>query len=168
MRVKGRDQADWGFRVATPGWHTVSFQEGIDIFTNATSGKQSVTIPMTIDEGGSDDGIKLTVFCPYKDDNGDYSQFGEQKVADCLSAAGLYEKFEERFPGDISLFESQVLEAIKVKLPGCFAKVKLELDKAGKYTNIIQIANLKADTGAASNPSTDGAKTAGASKNVNW
>ena len=148
MRAQKREGADWGFRVPTPGWHTVCFQEGVDLFTNETSGKQSVTVPAVIDEGGADDGIRLTVFCPYKDDTGGFSAFGEQKLADVLSAVNLFDKFEEKFPGDVSLFEAHILEAVKIKVPGCFAKMKVELSKDSKYSNIVGIAGMKADTAA--------------------
>lgn len=146
MRATKREGADWGFRVPTPGWHTVCFQEGIDLYTNEASGKQSVTIPSVIDEGGADDGIKLTIFCPYKDDSGGFSAFGEQKLADILSATGLYDKFEEKYPGDISLFEAHILEAVKLKLPECFCKMKVELSKDGKYSNVVGIVGAGADT----------------------
>jgi len=146
MRTKGRENADWGFRVPTPGWHSVVVLEGVDVLTNEKSGKQSLMIPLNIEEGSADDGIRVSIFCPYKDENGDYSEFGEQKAADFLQAIGLAEKFEEKFPGDISLFDTEPLNALKLKLPGRPAKVKLELSSDGKYTNVVGVKDISAAT----------------------
>lgn len=144
MRTKQRESADWGFRVPTEGLHIVCIAEGVDILTNANSGKQSLMIPAIITEGGEDDGIKVTVFCPYKDAEGNFSEFGEQKAADVLNAVGMYEKFEEKFPGDTSLFDVPVVEAMKLKLPGTFCKMDIKLSSDGKYTNVMGVCKVDA------------------------
>jgi hypothetical protein len=170
MRAKERTSAEWGFRVPTPGWHQVCFQEGIDVLTNANSGKQSVMVPASIDEGSADDGIRVSVFCPYKDDQGAYSEFGEQKLADILSAVGLFGKFEEMYPGDTSLFEPEILDKVKIKLPGLFCKVKLELSTDGKYSNVVGIAAMNVEvknTPAKAAPAAK-AEAPAAKKNVEW
>lgn len=157
MRAQKREEANWGFRVPTEGWHVVTISEGIDITVNEKSGKQSLMIPAVIAEGSEDDGIKVTIFCPYKDASGDLSAFGEQKAADVLNAVGLFDKFEEAFPGDISLFDPEVIEAIKLKLPGTFCKMDIQIND--KYANIMGVTKVNADTSDKKSKGKSAAKT---------
>lgn len=139
MKGQKRETAEWGFRIPTPGWHTVQFQEGIEILTNEATGKKSLIIPTVIDEESDDAGIKLSIFAPVGQD------FGEQKVADVLSVTELYDAFEKKFPGDVSVFQADFIEGLKIKLPGKFAKMKVEASKDGKYSNVIGVANIKVE-----------------------
>ncbi len=139
MRFKGDANADFGFKVVSDGYHKAYFTDGIDIKLNEASGKTSVWLPLIID-GGEDDGAKITMFLPYKDEK----NFGEQRLANVLSKAGLFAMFEEKFPGDVSLFDTKVFDLIKLKLNGKFVKIKVERSKDGKNANIANMYTVDA------------------------
>jgi hypothetical protein len=142
MRVQGRENPDYSaFENPAPGWHNAVVQEGIDFLRKdgaemvGAKGNKTILVNMLID-GGEDDGKKISQMCPYE------TEFGEQKLADLLVATGLAAKFEEKFPGDVSLFDPQVFQAIQLKLPKQFLQVFIEISKDGKYANIGSVAKM--------------------------
>jgi hypothetical protein len=138
MRVKGREEPDYSFQIPAPGWHNAVIQEGIDFLkkdgedTVSAKGNRTIIVNMVI-EGGEDNGKKVSIFAPYD------TEFGELKLADLLTVTGLAPKFEEKFPGDVSLWDPKVFQAIQLKLPKNFLQVKLELTKDGKNVNVVNI-----------------------------
>ena len=158
MRKQGRESGSWGLRTAVDGWHTVCFEEGIgylekdgEIVKDKKTGTYNlIVIPAKIKEDDQDqDGVSLDVIV------NEGTDFGEQKIVDILAAAGLFAAFEKNFPGDISVWDKKVMDAIKSKLPGKFAKYRTETTKDGKYTNVVEFASMKVDTSASSKPKAD-------------
>lgn len=141
MKVAGRENAKWGFEPPKDGFHLVTFQEGIKylekdgaILTDKNNNKL-IVFPVTIkDERDPDNGKNINQIFS---ENTDWS---EQKIADLLVAAGIYKKFEENFPGDVSVFDQQAMDVIKVRLPGCSAALKIETDKKG-YQNVVETSS---------------------------
>lgn len=144
MKVKGREHAEWGFRKPEDGWHVVEMLEGIDILKNkegeiAVDGKGNTLykFPAKINqESAADHGLDISQIVAE-------SSFGEQKIADMLAGAGLFNKFDEKYPGEHSYFEKPIMDTIKIKLPGTFCKMKTETSKDGKYSNVVEIASMK-------------------------
>lgn len=159
MKVQGREQGEWGFSKAADGWHLICFDEGIGLLTNKEGevvkddkDRDLYKLPATIKDS-ADESNDISV-----DQIVVASDFGEQKIADILAAVGLFKKFAEKFPGDVSFFEPKVMEAIKTKLPGKFMKVYTEQTKDGKYTNVTKFAKADAKTDAP--PAPKGTKAA--------
>jgi len=149
MRKQGRESGSWGLRTAVDGWHTVCFEEGIgylekdgEIIKDKKTGTYNlIVIPAkTVSDDPEQDGINLNTVI------NEGTDFGEQKIADILAAAGLFAAFEKNFPGDISIWDKKVMDAVKSKLPGKFAKFRVETSKDGKYTNVVEFASMKTDT----------------------
>jgi len=141
---QGKDSADWGFTPPSDGWHMIEFQEGIAYLEKDgkvledKKGKKLIAFPAVIKEDGTDDdGKKVSVIVAEGTD------FGEQKVADILVATELFEKFEQHFPGDVSVFDSAPWSKIVTSVPGKFAKIKIEASKDGKFANIVGLTNVK-------------------------
>ena len=150
MKVQGRENADWSSRMASDGWHTVVISEEIGYKKNKEGevikdkkGNALFFIPAVIKEEGDDDGIQQTVIASYG------TTFGEQKIADVLAATKLFKIFEEKFPGDVSLWDEKVLNAVRDKLQGKFMKMRIETSKDGKYSNIVELNTVDAATPAA-------------------
>ena len=138
MRVKGREEPDYNFQIPAAGWHNVIVQEGIDFLKKdgedkvSDKGNRTIIVNMVID-GGEENGKRCSLFCPFE------TEFGEQKLADLLVVTGMAPKFEEKFPGDVSLWDPKVFQAIQLKLPKSFLQVKLEQTKDGKNVNIVNM-----------------------------
>ena len=138
MRVKGREEPDYNFQIPAAGWHNVIVQEGIDFLKKdgedkvSDKGNRTIIVNMVID-GGDDNGKRVSLFCPFE------TEFGEQKLADLLVVTGMAPKFEEKFPGDVSLWDTKVFQAIQLRLPKSFLQVKLEQTKDGKNVNIVNM-----------------------------
>lgn len=139
MKVQGRENASWGFRVPKDGWHTVVMNEGINLAVNESSGKESLYFPFTVAEGSEDDGAKSGAFVNTRDENHQPYKQVEQQIADVILNVGLAEGFEKTFPGDVSYIDSKVIDMIKIKVPGCYCDVELKsTTKDGKTrTNVI-------------------------------
>jgi hypothetical protein len=153
MKVKGREDANWGYRIASAGYHIVEIQDGVEFTLDEQGARKSLLIPVSVNEGSDDDGVKIAIFAPANHD------FGEQKVADILAAVGLFAAFEEKFPGDVSFFDKGPFEALKAKLPGQFLKVLVEISKDGKYNNVLETHNVKYEGKAAAGPAKGAAKS---------
>jgi hypothetical protein len=142
--VTNDKSADWGYKKPEDGWHVVEMGEGIDAMKDG-EGKlvkdkkdnQLWKFPAKINEEGSEShGLDVSIVLAE-------TGFGEKKIADIISAIGQADNFEKAFPGDRSFFESAIMDKIKIKLPGQFCKMRTELSKDGKYSNVMEIASLK-------------------------
>lgn len=157
MAITPREVPEYGgFEIPSEGWHMMVVQEGIDFakdkdgnivyseFTNPPS--KSVVVNLAV-QGGDEDGRKVSQWCAYQQGS------GEQRLADLLGVTGLWKKFEAKFPGlgdKISLFDPKVLQAIQIRLPGMFAKVKVVHGAPNKDGNvkakIKSMAHVSVDT----------------------
>lgn len=149
MKAEGRERALHGFVNPSNGWHIAEIQEGIapfevdGVLQTDKKGAQKYIIPFKINDPEDEaNGAILSLF-PAANDR------GEQTVADVLAAAGLYAKFAEKFPGDVSVFDKACFEMIKIKVPGQFVKIRTQINKgknaAGEvkeYANIVETASM--------------------------
>lgn len=124
---------EWGFRKPSDGWHLIQFQDGIDylknkegeVWSDEKTGRKALKLPALVaDEKDESNGLDCSVLVQV-------TEAGEKRMANILNATKLYKKFAEKFPGDIGMFDKDVLAAIKVKLPGQFMKVELATNKNG-------------------------------------
>jgi len=176
MRVEGRERATHGFEKAPDGWHLVEIDEGIDYAKDKETGaireskkgdkQHNITFVIHDDEDIAN-GSKI--FYSIWENNS-----GEQTIADILAATGQYKKFAEKFPGDISVFDINVMSMIKIKLPGQFLKIRTELDKAG-YPKVKETATVSFDPakdekakGKGKDKAADKAETKTAAKSDEW
>ena len=131
MSKAPRENPNYEFQPPAEGWHTVCVLEGID-WTIKDDVKNSLRIPLAIDEGGEDDGKQVSFFCPYRDKkSGSVSTFGEQKLLDMIGATGLWEQFSEKFPPNDEvnyLTIEKAITALKLKLPGRFCQIRVKVD----------------------------------------
>jgi hypothetical protein len=146
MRVKGRENPQYGFQNPSPGWHRMVIQEGIDFYKKDgevvlnDKGNKRIIINMAVD-GGEEDGRRVSHWIGFG------TEFGEQQVADLLVVTGLAKKFEEKFPGEVSLFDPKVYQAIVMKLPGQFLMVNVTHRKGKDDTvnaNVFELAKIGA------------------------
>lgn len=162
-----REEAFWsgGPPAPPPGDYRITFLDNIDIHHNDESGKDSLMIPVTVvDDGKEHDGHQIRIFIPLSSENPD---FAEQKMYDILHAAGLAAKFEEKFPGDISILDRQVIDQIKLRLPdkACIATIGSREYNNKTYSDIKGVKPLTNGTGkparkkSAPQPQTDNTNT---------
>lgn len=161
MKKAGRENANWGFRMPKTGWHTVCALEGIEVTTNPKTNKQSIMVPTAISEDGEDNGLRVTIFIPYKDENGEFIDAGMLKAQDFLLAVGLEDKFIEKFPGETSIFDTEPFNAFKIKVPGTYCKVRLDLSGDGKFVNVMEIADVSYEPAVETTPKKTGAAPKG-------
>jgi hypothetical protein len=147
MRVQGNVQGkiEVGFKRADDGWHIAKFQEGIDLLKNKAqevlktkAGDRKWKFPLVVDDP-EDDSHEIGVDIITQE-----NPRGEQLVADLLGATGLFKKFQENFPGDVSIFEDKVIDKVKVKLssPAQYIRIKTHQspntkDPDNPYVNVI-------------------------------
>jgi hypothetical protein len=132
MLTKGTENVSWGFRNPADGWHTVVFQEGINLKVNETSGKESLYIPLTVDEGSEDDGCKLGTFINTRDENKEAYKSVEKQIGDVLTNSGMYDSFAKKFADASSYLDQRIIDALKIKLPGTFVMVETRMTKDQK------------------------------------
>jgi len=124
-----RGKIESGFKRAGDGWHVVKFQEGITVLQKKDSdggmvdavtkkGDKSWKFPMVV-EDENDESHEASI-----DGIAAENDKGEQLVADFLGATSLYATFAKNFPGEVSVFESKVMDKIKTKLPGQYMRLK--------------------------------------------
>ena len=130
--TKGTENVSWGFRNPVDGWHTVSFQEGINLKVNETSGKESLYIPLTVDEGSDDDGCKLGTFINTRDENKQPYKSVEKQLGDVVTNAGMFDNLTKKFADADSYLDSRIIDTLKIKLPGTFVMVETRMTKDQK------------------------------------
>jgi hypothetical protein len=148
MKAQGREHAEWGFKKPADGWHVVEILEGIGLVTykeekdghaagevvKDKKGNELYKIPARINDEKAEDNeadISQTVSA---------TAFGEQKIADILAGVGEFDNFNTKFPGERSFFEPEIMNAIKVRIPGKFLRMRTETK--GEYSNVVEIANM--------------------------
>lgn len=132
MKEQGREAAEYGgFKHLTPGWHEVVVKEGIEFL------KTKDGVDWQGDKG--EKAYKFTLKCIDEDDNKDVTidricntNNGGQYVADLLAAAGLWQKVVEKFPGDVTVFDQQVMDGIKINLPNKPFMIETDVNKDEK------------------------------------
>ena len=149
MRVEAneRGRIETGFRQAEDGWHVVKFEEGIDYLMNKDglivsnkNGDQMWKLRMVVeDEGDESNGVNIDTVISE-------NAKGEQILVDFLGATGLFAAFSKAFPGDISVFDQNVMNKVKVKLPGQYMRVKTKQneykDKAGEKKIAVNVVGF--------------------------
>lgn len=165
---KDNTSGEWDFRKPTDGWHLIQFGDGIDYLKNKKgevwedekTGQKALKLPALVaDEKDESNGLDASIIVPV-------TEGGEQRMANILAACGLYKKFAERFPGDIGMFNKDVLDAIKVKLPGQTMKVRLETNKKGKQ-NFVEYTTADAKV-ENKNPAPLGSSAPPAQAGMDW
>jgi hypothetical protein len=147
-----------GFKHPSDGFHLCEFLEGIELMmkdgqpmlTTKKSNKQWKFPAKVNDENDADHGLDCSIPFIAEDD------WGEKRIANILHGAGLFADFEKHFPGDRSFFETAIMDKIKMKLPGKFAKIEVETNANGQL-NILTVkpvsynpeADKKAEKGKA-------------------
>lgn len=126
MKLQGRENASWGYRDPSEGWHSCVIKEGINEKVNETSGKSSLFVPLAIQEGSEQDGIPIAIFVNTFDENKQPYKFAEQQIADIVFNAGMGDALDKQFPGDVSYLNSRVIDFIKIKLPGSVVDVEVK------------------------------------------
>lgn len=130
---EGRKDVSWGFRNPADGWHTFSFQEGIQLSINEKTGKESLRVPMAVEEGSDDDGCRVTAFINTHNENREPYKQAEQNIADIITNAGLFEAFSAKFADADSWLDKRIIDAMALKLPGVqvMAETKVQKDQSG-------------------------------------
>jgi hypothetical protein len=103
------------FKQITEGWHKVTFQDGIQPnIKKLDDGKESKTllVPWKIEEDSEDNGAKGAIYIPWGQTS------GEQRIVDILNATVLLTAFEEKYPGDVSAFDPQIVSQFSKRVPG--------------------------------------------------
>jgi len=72
---------------------------------------------------------------------------GEQIVTDFLGATGLFAAFAKNFPGDVSVFDTKVMDKLKGKLPGQLMRGKIKHNENKKnpdqpYVNLVGFGKI--------------------------
>jgi hypothetical protein len=126
---KGTENVSWGFRNPSNGWHTAVFQEGANLKVNEVSGKESLFLPLMIDEGSEDDGCKVAAFINTRDENRALYKNVDKNIADVVTNAGLYDAFAAKFKDLDTWLDQRVIEALKLKLLGQFVMIETKMAK---------------------------------------
>jgi len=160
LQDNGRDFLDLDFENPEKGISICQIEEGIALYTNESSGKTSLRIPMLIDraEAGpeSNIGLKLSHFCPIE------TAWGEKQLAGILSITGLMGACVEKFGTQVDSMSEPLINFLKLKLPGKFLRVHhdVRVDNKGKErATVVRFEKLKKNL--------DNAKPANSSKVAN-
>jgi len=148
MDTQGQKNADWGYQPPAPGWYYMTFMDGIEEIKKEDGDKVklSLKIPLQANEayGGEAAEFKMSVFIPLSGETDKEIGFAKKKMADVLVNAGLWEMFEKKYPGDISILDKRIIDGAKIKLPEKQILVKIEETVSKKdnktYTNIVRLA----------------------------
>jgi hypothetical protein len=127
LQETGQDTVELDFEVPEKGVSTCQIEEGIQSYTNDTSGKTSLRIPMSIDkvEEGPDNnlGLKLSHFVPIE------TGWGEKQMAGILTVTGLMNACIEKFGSQVDATSESFINWLKLKLPGKFIRVHHDVRK---------------------------------------
>jgi hypothetical protein len=149
MDTQGQKNADWGFQAPADGWYLMQFQGDIKESVKDVDGEKrtSLQIPLKAVESypdGETVNFQMSIFIPLSGETDQAIGFAKKKMAEVLANADLWDAFEKRYPGDISILDQRVIEGVKMKLPDKMVMVKIETKenkKAGKtYTNIVALS----------------------------
>lgn len=135
MRGEASDHSDYGFQIPSPGEYKLTITEGIKVYENEERGTQSLQIPFRIAEGEFE-GSQLSIFISMDEKA---KKFSEDRVASLMKQTGTWERFMQKFPGDISPLDPAIINQIKIAFNGktVIGKVTNTTTKDGKtYANI--------------------------------
>ena len=130
--LKGRENASWDFAFPGDGFHRAIFQEGVTLKVNENSGKESLMVPMMIEEDGEDNGVKVSAFINTRDENQVVYKQTEQQIADVIVNAKLYDAFVEKYPDETSWLSPRIIEALKIALPMKPVGIRTKVEASGK------------------------------------
>jgi hypothetical protein len=151
--TEGRGKIETGFERAVDGWHITKIDEGIAyllgkkkdgeseaaISTNKQGDKNWKIALIVDDEDDESNGVKIDVIVAE-------NKRGEQTITDFLGATGLFAAFQKNFPGDVSVFDSKVMDKLKGKLPGQLMRVKTKQniykDKQGQDQTAVNLVGF--------------------------
>ena len=157
-----QDHMDLAFEVADAGVSILQFEEGVQKRTNENSGKTTLQIPFVIDrvvDGPEENrGKKLMHFVPIE------TEYGEKQLGGLLTLTGLIDGFAQKLGEDVDVTSDQLINLLKLKLPGKFIKATHEVrkDQSGKdRANITRFERV-------SNGSPSKARTTKSSEEKDW
>jgi hypothetical protein len=156
-----------GFQRVSPGWHIFKVEEGIgtvkasdktkeegstvvngERVLAAKNGNPKIKIPLRVDDADAkiseDHGLTFDIFVF----DGSYKDRDEQFIADILGAVGLAPKFEKKWPGEVSVFQEDVMGKIKTEFPGQFFLGRVnespnKKDPESPFLNLVGIGPMK-------------------------
>jgi hypothetical protein len=143
MKEVGTDGSEFGIKNAADGWHVVEFGEGIDFMKEKgkdtpwqdADGNKAYVFPLKVkDTDDPDDGatIGLSIF----------TKGGGNQMASVLAAVGLWDSLTKAFPDpNVSVFDKQIMDSVKIKLPGMQCMVESKLDK-NNFSRVHKIASF--------------------------
>ena len=142
MDTRGEEHSQWGFINPTVGWYMMEFGDEFPEKKNEETGKTTLRVPLKITEGDFT-GVQQSVFIVLNPGSDGEMKANKNKVANILAATKLYETFEKKFPGDISILDPRIIKGMTIQLPGKAVMVRLDESKSkdGKtYMNIVEMA----------------------------
>jgi hypothetical protein len=153
LKDSGRDVIDLDFEIPDKGVSTCRIEEGIQQYTNPTSGKTSLRIPLVIEDVAegpeSNIGLKLSHFCPIE------TAWGEKQLAGILSLVGLMDACAEKFGTEVDSTSEKFLNYIKLKLPDKLLKVHHDVrtdNKGRERPTVARFERLKKNQRSVSKP----------------
>ena len=142
----GCTSMDLDFEIPQPGTSIVEFLEGVQKRTNATSGKTTLQLPMTIDtvvDGPeSNHGCSMSHFVPIE------TAFGEKQLANILTMTGLVDMFAKKFGNDVDITDDSFVNALKLKLPGKRMQITHDIRKDNSNKDRVSIVRMEAVGGS--------------------
>jgi hypothetical protein len=155
MRLQARERGtiESGFERAPEGWHIFKIDEGIDFLKKKAKDSQEETVAVN-KQGDKLWKFTLVIDDPEDDANGVHldqicaeNKRGEQIVTDFLGATGMFPAFQKAFPGDVSIFDTKVIEKLKGKLPGQLMRGKVKHnpnknDPDNPYANLVGFGKM--------------------------
>jgi len=153
LQARERGTIESGFERVPEGWHVFKIDEGIAYLMKKKEEGKDEQIAVN---GQGDKLWKITLTVDDEDDaaNGQRmdqivaeNKRGEQIVTDFLGATGLFAAFAKNFPGDVSVFDTKVMDKLKGKLPGKLMRGKIKHNENKKnpdqpYVNMIGFGKM--------------------------
>lgn len=157
MKTTGKEDGKvGGFPLVSPGEYLVVFMEGITFEPKESDGptKAALCIPMAIAEGDFQSAVLSLWINQNEDPDSKAQQISEQSIANVLASVpgstpgkSLGAEFEEHYAAIESWFDPTVVDQIKIKLPGKYARATVfhnkYTDSAGKEHVNARVKALK-------------------------
>jgi hypothetical protein len=154
LRLQARERGviESGFERVPEGWHIFKLDEGIDFLKKKDKeGNETIAV-----NGSGDKLWKFSLIVDDEDDEANGQKMdqivaenkrGEQIVTDFLGATGLFPAFAKAYPGDVSVFDTKVMDKLKGKLPGQLMRGKIKHNPNKKnedqpYVNLIGFGKM--------------------------
>jgi hypothetical protein len=153
LQARERGTIESGFERVPEGWHIFKIDEGIDFLKKKNKETQEETVSVN-SQGDKFWKFTLVVDDDTDDANGIHldqivaeNKRGEQIVTDFLGATGLFAAFQKAFPGDVSIFDSKVMDKLKGKMPGQLMRGKVKhnpnkKDPDNPYANLVGFGKM--------------------------